>query len=159
MSESGTRGTAHAVEADTAQPPPSRSVPRRLVMVAWATGPAGAYALLSMAHALLVERSLNVDVGFGRALAYWVLSAYLALLLWGFLPRRPPPRLAHPGVAYPLLGVGALGLLVCGGLTLAWLGARWNPGVGIPVLGALVVMLTAAVGTLWIADRAEPGSS
>jgi hypothetical protein len=134
-------------------------VPRWLVMAAWATGPAGGYALLSMAHALLVERALNVDIGFGRALAFWVLSAYLALMLWGFLPRQAPSRLASPGLAYPLLGIGAVGLLVCGGFTLAWLAARWNPAVGIPVIGALIVMLSAAVGTLWIADRAEPGSS
>lgn len=128
-------------------------------MAAWAIGPAGLYALLSMAHALLVERSLNVDIGFGRALAFWVVSAYLALMMWGFLPRPAPTRLARPGLVYPLLGVGAFGLLVCGGFTLAWLGARWNPAIGVPVIGALIVMLAAAGGTLWIADRAESRSS
>lgn len=126
------------------------------MIAAWTTGPAALYALASLAHALLVERHLSVDVGFGRSLAFWVVSAYLALMLWGFLPRRPSPRLARPGSAYPMLAIGAVGLLVCGGFTLAWLGARWNASIGGPVIGALMVMLVAAVGTLWIADRTEP---
>ncbi len=130
------------------------ALPRWLVIAAWASGPAALYALLGLAHALLVERSLTVDVGFGRSLAFWVVSAYLALLLWGFLPRQPSPRLAQPGVTYPALAVGVLGLLVCGGFTLAWLGAHWNRSIGMPVLGAMVVMVAAAVGTLWLADRA-----
>ena len=137
-------------------PASSRPLRRSLVLVAWATGPAALYALASLAHALLVERNLNVDVGFGRSLAFWVVSVYLALILWGFLPRRPSARFARRSVAYPLLGLGALGLLVCGGYTLAWLVARWNPDVGVPVIAALIAMLAAGTGTLWLADRTGP---
>ena len=156
MSELHPRRAASAPEPEATESTATARLSRSLVIAVWSTGPAAAYALLSLAHALLIERSLNVDVGFGRSLAYWVVSVYLALLLWGFLPRRPPPHFARPGLAYPLLGVGALGLLVCGGFTLAWLAARWNPSVGVPVIAALIVMLAAGVGTLWIADRTEP---
>ena len=129
------------------------------MLVAWATGPAALYALSSLAHALLVERSLTVDVGFGRSLAFWVVSVYLALALWGFLPRQPSAGYARQRVSYPLLGVGLVGLLVCGGFTVAWLAARWSSGVTAPVLGALVVMLAAGIGTLWLADHTEPTPS
>ena len=156
VSEPSSSGAANAAGVEDGPQRQSRHVRRSVAIVAWATGPAGLYALASMAHALLVERTLTVDIGFGRGLAYWVVSAYLALMLWGFLPRQRPSRFARPGIAYPLLGAGLLGLVVCGGFTLAWLGTRWNPGVGLPVLGTLAVMLVAAVGTLWLADRAEP---
>ena len=134
----------------------ARRLPRRLVIAAWATGPAAIYALLSLAHALVIQRNLTVAVGFGRSLAFWVVATYLALLLWGFLPPAPSARFARPSVAYPLLGIGLLGLLICGGFTLAWLAAHWSPSVGGPVLGALVLMVLAGLGTLWIADRTEP---
>jgi len=58
-----------------------------------------------------------------------------------------------------LLAVGGVGLLVCGGFTLAWLAAHWSPRVAVPVIGALIVMLLAGIGTLWVADRTEPGRS
>ena len=156
MPEADPHPKAEPAVPDAIGPPPAQLAPRWLVVAAWATGPAAVYALLSLAHALLVERRLTVDVGFGRSLAFWVVSVYLALILWGFLARRPGPRFARPRVAYPLLGVGALGLLVCGGFTLTWLAARWSPGVGVPVIGAICVMLAAGTGTLWLADRTEP---
>jgi hypothetical protein len=144
-------------EADNSKPPPG--LPRRLVIAAWATGPAAVYALLSLAHALLIEGVLTVDIGFGRSLAFWVVATYLALLLWGFLPPAPSARVARPAVVYPLLGVGMLGLLICGGFTLAWLAAHWRASVGVSVLGSLVAMVLAGLGTLWIADRTERRSS
>jgi len=130
-----------------------------LVIAAWATGPAAAYALLSLAHALLIEGTLTVDIGFGRSLAFWVVATYLALVLWGFLARSPSARLARPAVVYPLIGLGLLGLLICGGFTVAWLAAHWRASVGVPVIGSLIAMVLAALGTLWIAERTEPGSS
>jgi hypothetical protein len=140
--------------AEPGGPPPSRG----LLVAAWATGPAALYALLSLAHAGLAQGILTVDVGFGRSLAFWVLGAYLALLLWGFLPRAPRGWIARRGAAYGLLALGGAGALVCGGFTLAWLVQRWSPSVAPPVLGALAVMLLAALGTLWVADRTERGA-
>ena len=159
MSDPPSSGATSVEVAEAATPPPSATRSRSLVIAACASGPAALYALLSLAHALLVERSLNVDVGFGRSLAFWVVAVYLALLLWGFLPRQPSARFARATVVYSMLAIGALGLLVCGGFTLAWLVARWNPSVGVPVLGALIVMLAAGIGTLRLADRSEPPPS
>lgn len=160
--DSGTAGSSAAapdsapsesLPPESAQPEPSP--PRWRLVAAWSTGPAAIYALLSLAHAALVERVLTVDVGFGRSLAFWVLSAYLALGLWGFLPRRPRGRYARRGAVTAALTSGLLGLLACGGFTVAWLVARWNASVAVPVLASLAAMLVAALATLWVADKTE----
>jgi hypothetical protein len=141
-------------EADAA--PPDVHAPRWLVILAWSGGPAAVYALLGLAHAALVERSLTVEIGFGRSLAFGVGALYIALPLWGFLPRHPRGWYARRG---PLLAsglVGILGLAVCGGFTIAWLAAHWNPAVGIPVTASILALAVAAVVTLWFASRGEP---
>jgi hypothetical protein len=125
-------------------------------VAAWALGPAGLYALLSLGHAALIERALTVDIGFGRSLAFWIGAIYLALLLWGFLPARPTGWYARrPGVI--VAGVlGVVGAIVCGAYTALWLAAHWVPSVGGPVLGSIVVLAIAATFVLWLAGREDP---
>lgn len=135
---------------------PVRSpAPRWLVVAAWSLGPAGLYALASLGHAAVVERSLTVDVGFGRALAYWTGAAYLALLLWGFLPNRTAGWYARRGVVAAVGGVGLLGALVSGAYTALWLGAHWVGSVSGPVIGAVIALAGAATFTLWLAGRED----
>lgn len=128
------------------------SVPRWLVLLAWSTGPAALYALASLAHAAFVERVLGVDVGFGRSLAFWVGSIYLALLTWGFLPRRADAWYARRRNVLIALAIGLVGVLVCGTFTGLWLAAHWVPAVGVPVVASILVLLAAAVGVLWLAS-------
>lgn len=135
--------------------PPSRSS----VVVAWATGAAGAYVLLSMLHAVGVERLISVDIAFGRSLAFWVTSLYVGLPLWALLPREPSGWYACRRIVAVGLVTGALGALVCAGVLIAWLARRWNPSVGWPVVGSLLAVLVVAAACLWIASRdAEPGN-
>ncbi len=126
---------------------------RWLVVLAWATGPAAAYVLLSLAHAAFVERALTVDIGFGRTLAYWVGATYLALLAWGFLPRQPSRWYARRRPLVAALTVGLLGGVVSVGYAAFWLARHWVPAVGVPVVVSLVVLLAAAVGVLRLAAR------
>jgi hypothetical protein len=128
-------------------------VPRWLIIVAWSLGPAGLYALLGLAHAALVERILNVDVGFGRSLAFWVGAIYLALLGWGFLPARPTGWYARRSLVLGLGAVGVVGLAVCGAFTGLWLANRWVAAIGTPVVASICVLLLAALGVLWLAGR------
>lgn len=134
---------------------PIETVPRWLVILAWSTGPAGLYTMLGLIHAAVVERILSVDVGFGRSLAFWVAALYLALPLWGFLPRRPGGWYAHRRPVYVALGTGLGSALVASGLTVAWLARHWNPAVALPVLASIAVLAVAAVLTLRLAARAE----
>lgn len=129
------------------------SAPRWLVLLAWSTGPAALYVLASLAHAAFVERILSVDVGFGRSLAFWVGSIYLALLTWGFLPRRPDAWYARRRNVLVALVVGLAGVVVCGTFTGLWLAAHWVPGIGTPVVASILVLVVAAVGVLWLAGR------
>lgn len=131
----------------------SATLPRWLLLLAWATGPAAAYALLSLLQAALVERILSVDVGFGRVLAFWVGTVYLALLGWGFLPARPGSWYSRRGVVLPLLGLGIVGAVVSVAFTGLWLAGHWVSSVGGPVVGSLAVVLLAGVGVLWLAGR------
>lgn len=128
---------------------------RWLVIVAWSTGPAGLYALLSLLHAALIERNLSVDVGFGRALAFWIGSIYLLLLGWGFVPSRPVGRFAARPLVLTALAVGVLGLAVCGTFTGLWLASHWVASVGGPVTVSIAVLVAAACGVLWLAGRED----
>lgn len=151
--------------ANAAQPPAAtplettstsqQPAARWRVLLAWSLGPAALYTLLSLAHAALIERNLSVDVGFGRSLAFWVGSVYLALLGWGFVPAHPTGRYAHRRVVFAMLAVGVIGLLVCGGFTGFWLAGHWVSAVGGPVTVSAVVLVVAAVGVLWLAGREE----
>lgn len=123
------------------------------MVLAWSTGPAALYALASLAHAAFVERILNVDVGFGRSLAFWIGSIYLALLAWGFLPRRPVAWYARRRAVMAALALGAVGFVVCGAFAVLWLAGHWVPDIGVPVTGSILVLLVAAVGVLWLAGR------
>lgn len=134
-------------------------VPRGLVVLAWASGIAGLYALLGVLHAALVERSLSVEVGFGRALAYWVGTAYLGLLLWGFLPREAAGWYARRSLMLGAAAFGVLGLLVCGGFTVAWVLARWSASAGPPAVASLIGLLVVALGVLWLAGREDRARS
>jgi hypothetical protein len=134
---------------------PSSLAPRWLLILAWSTGLAGLYALASIGHAGLIERISSVDVGFGRALAFWVGAIYLALLGWGFLPARPTGWYARRRPVVAALAVGLVGAGVCGAYTVLWLVAHWAPGVGVPVTASIAVVLAAAVGVLWLAGREE----
>lgn len=138
--------------------PTSRSAaPRWLVILVWSLGVAGLYALIGLAHAAFVERILNLDVGFGRSLAFWVVALYIALPLWGFLPKTPTGWYARRP-AIRVASVSAIvGTLVCGGYTVVWVIARWNPAVGIPVLGSIALVTIVAVATLWWASKEEDG--
>jgi hypothetical protein len=121
------------------------------VVVAWGTGLAGVYALLSLLHAALVQRILTVDVGFGRSLAFWIGAVYVLLLGWGFVPKRPTGRYAARPVVYAMLGLGMLALAVCGMFTALWLASHWVPSVGGPVTASMAVLIVAALVVLWLA--------
>ena len=123
------------------------------MILAWSTGLAALYALASLAHAAFVERILSVDVGFGRSLAFWIGTIYLALLAWGFLPRRPGGWYARRWPVMAALALGLAGFVVCGTVTILWLVAHWVPAIGVPVTASIVVLLVAAVGVLWLAGR------
>ena len=127
--------------------------PRWLVVLAWSTGLAGLYALASLAHAAFVEQILTVDVGFGRGLAFWIGSIYLALLAWGFMPARPGAWYARRRLILAALIVGLLSATVCGAFTGLWLAAHWVPAVGVPVTASIAVLLVVAVAVLWLAGR------
>lgn len=131
--------------------PAASPSPRWLVVLAWSTGPAGVYALASLAHAAFVERILSVEVGFGRSLAFWIGAIYLALLAWGFLPRRPSGWYARRRPIVGALALGLAGVVVCGAFTGLWLVGHWVPAIGVPVTVSIVVLLVAAVGVLWLA--------
>jgi hypothetical protein len=133
----------------------SSAAPRWLVILVWSPGVAGVYALVGLLHAALVERLLTLDIGFGRSLAFWVVALYVALPLWGFLPKHPTGWYARKP-AILVAGVFAvLGTLVCGGYTLVWVVARWNATVGVPVLASILLVAVVAVATLWWASREE----
>ena len=127
--------------------------PRWLVVAVWALGPAGVYWLASLAHAALVERSLGVDVAFGRSLGFWIGAIYLALPLWGFLPARPSGWYARRRAVLIVGAVGAIGLLAAAISGALWLPGHWIGSVGLPVVGSIVVLLIAATFTLWLASR------
>ena len=128
-------------------------------MLAWSTGPAAVYALASLAHAAFVERILSVDVGFGRSLAFWVGAIYLALLTWGFLPRRADAWYTRRRIVLIVLAIGVVGVVVCGAFTGLWLAAHWVPAIGVPVTASIVVLLVAAVVVLWLAGRDDARTS
>lgn len=125
------------------------------MIVAWGTGVAGLYTLLSLAHAAVIERLLTVDVGFGRSLAFWIGSIYGLLLGWGFVPRQPTGRYAARPLVFAGLGVGLVALAVCGTYTALWLAAHWVGSVGGPVSASIAVLVTAAIGVLWLAGRED----
>ena len=129
--------------------------PRWLVILAWSMGLAALYVLLSLAHAALVERSLTVDVGFGRSLAFWIGTIYLALLGWGFLPARPTAWYARRALVVTMWGLGAVGFLVSAGFAVPWLLSHWVTAIGTPVAAAAVVLMLLALGVLWLAGRDE----
>jgi hypothetical protein len=135
------------------------AAPRSLVILAWSTGLAGLYVLASLTQAALIERLLSVDVGFGRSLAFWIGTIYLALLGWGFLPSRPSGRYARRPTLLVALVVGLVATAVCGTFTALWLAAHWVPSVGGPVTVSIVVLVVAAVGVLWLAGRDERRTS
>jgi hypothetical protein len=131
------------------------STPRWLVILAWSMGPAALYALLSLAHAALVERILSVDVGFGRSLAFWVGAIYLALAGWGFFPVRPAGWYARRPIIAGLAALGLVGLVTCGAFTGLWLAGHWVPAIGTPVTASAVVVVLVALGVLWLAGRED----
>jgi hypothetical protein len=139
----------------TSQP----ATPRWLVVLAWSGGPAAVYALLSLAHAALVERILSVDVGFGRSLAFWVGAIYLGLLGWGFLPARPAGWYARRPLVLGLVALGLVGLVACGAFTALWLASHWVAAIGTPVTASILVLVLAALGVLWLAGRDQPGAA
>jgi hypothetical protein len=139
----------------TAAQPPERRPARWLTILAWSTGPAAVYALLGLLHAAVVERILNLDVAFGQSLAFWVGAAYIALPLWGFLPRTPAGWYARRRLTQATLAVGVAGAAICGGVTIAWLVVHWRPSVAIPALSTILVLLVAMIVTLWYASRQE----
>jgi hypothetical protein len=164
QSHGGDAESASAPRADTPIAEPPEPVPeapggwlgpRWLLILAWSIGPAAVYALMGLLHAALVERILSVDVGFGRGLAFWIVSIYLALLTWGFLPARPTGWYARRRPIMLMLAVGIIGALVCGAFTGLWLMAHWAPAIGVPVLSSMVVLLAAGMGVLWLAGRAD----
>jgi hypothetical protein len=126
-----------------------------MILLAWSLGPPALYTLLSLLHAALVERNLSVDVGFGRTLAFWVGSVYLALLGWGFLPARPTGWYARRRVVLGTLGLGMVGLLAAGGLSGLWLAGHWVGAIGGPVTFSAVVIVLGAIGVIWLAGREE----
>jgi hypothetical protein len=131
----------------------SSSAPRWTVILAWSTGPAGLYALLGLAHAAFVEQILSVDVGFGRTLAFWIGSIYLALPIWGFLPRHLNVWYARRRWLTVALAVGAVGAVTSTVYAALWLRTHWVASVGGPVVAAIAVLVVAATGVLWLAGR------
>jgi hypothetical protein len=152
--DAATQATPPAMTT-TSQPGP----PRWRVVLAWSLGPASLYTLLSLAHAAVVERILSVDVGFGRSLAFWVGTIYLALLTWGFLPAQPAGWYARRGVLVALMVLGLVGLVICGTFTGLWLANRWVSAIGTPVLASILVVTLAALGVLWLAGRDQPDAA
>ncbi|MGE3911901.1 MAG: hypothetical protein AB7K36_21260 [Chloroflexota bacterium] len=147
---------------ETAPGAPQRSAeqtqkrsPRWLVLLAWSTGLAGLYTLLGLAHAGIVEGVLSEDIGFGRSLAFWVGTVYLALLGWAFLPAQPSGRAAGRLPVLSMLALGALATVVCVAFAALWLAAHWSPGVGGPVTASIIVLLAAGTGVLWLAQRED----
>lgn len=158
MIEQSARGDGLAPVRQPATPDdltPVEQTPRWRLVLAWSSGLAAAYAGLSLLHAAVVERVLTVDVGFGRSLAFWVGTVYLALLLWGFLPRQPGGWYARPMLVRAVAVLGAAGALVCGGFTAAWLTRHWSSAVGVPVVLSLLALGAMAGLTMWIAGREE----
>lgn len=127
---------------------------RWLAIVAWSSGSAAAYALVGLVHAA-AEGVLDVDVGFGRSLAFWVGTVYLALGLWGFLPRRPTAWYSRPRPLVAAGLLGAVGTIVCGGYTVAWLAAHWSAAIGTPVLITLLALAAMISLTMWIAGQED----
>jgi hypothetical protein len=152
-SDAAVRGESVTEGAPGVAPAPPSVAPRWLIILAWSTGLAGAYALASLAHAALVERILSVDVGFGRGLAFWVGTVYLALLGWGFLAPRPAGWYARRTPTLGALAVGIVGAVVCGTSTALWLAAHGVPAVVGPVSVSIVVLVLGAVAVLWLAAR------
>ena len=134
--------------------PPSRSGRRWLVIAAWSTGLAALYALLGLVHAA-AQGVLDVDVGFGRSLAFWVGAVYLTLGLWGFLPPRPLAWYSRRGPVIAAGLLGAVGTLVCGGFTVAWLASHWTAAVGTPVILSLAALAGMIALTMWVAGRED----
>ena len=130
-------------------------MPRWLVILAWSTGLTALYAMLSLAHAALVEHILSVDVAFGRSLAFWVGAIYLGLLGWGFLPARPAGWYARRPWVLAMLALGTIGVAVCGAVGALWLAGHWVASVGGPVTASVVVLVVAALGVLWLAGRED----
>jgi hypothetical protein len=154
------------LDSPTAPSPPAQlpaahgaAVPRWLVILTWSLGVAGLYALVGLLHAAVVERQLTLDIGFGRSLAFWVVALYVALPLWGFLPKRPTGWYARRPAILVAGAFAVLGTLVCGGYTLVWVVARWNAAVGVPVLASILLVSVVAVATLWWASREEEPST
>lgn len=129
--------------------------PRWLVVLAWSTGLAGLYVLVGLMHAVLVLPELSVEIAFGRTLAFWVGTAYLALLGWGFVPARPHTWFARRSYVLMALAVGAAGVAAASVSAVLWLRMHWAPAVGIPVTASLAVLLVGAVLVLWLAARDE----
>ena len=125
------------------------------MVLAWSTAPAAVYAAVGLLHAAVIERTLTVDVAFGRSLSFWVGTAYLALPLWGFLPRRPAGWYARRGPVSVAALVGLVGALACAVVAALWLAARWNPRIGGPVAIGLVILVLALGLTVWLASRDE----
>jgi len=130
-------------------------VSRSLVVAAWSLGPAALYGVAALAHAAFVERSLTVDVAFGRLLAFAVTAIYLALLLWGFLPSRPTGWYARRRLVLAMLAIGLVGVVSWAIVSGLWLRAHWVPGVAGPVIGSIVVLAVAAVLTLRLAAHED----
>lgn len=124
-------------------------------MVSWSLGIAGLYALLSLLHAAVIQRILTVDVGFGRSFAFWIGGIYLLLLGWGFVPRSPTGWYARRVPTLAALAVGVVALIVCGTYTVLGLAARWVPSIGFPVSASVAVLVVAAAGVVWLADRED----
>jgi hypothetical protein len=127
--------------------------PRGLVVAVWSLGLASLYVLASFAQAALVERSLTVDVGFGRSLGFWTCAIYVALPLWGFLPARPTGWYARRQLLLAVGTVGAVGAIASAIFLALWLPAHWVASIGLPVVLSIVVLLVAAVAVLWLAGR------
>ena len=137
--------------APASRPPASRA----LVVTAWALGPAALYGLAALAHAALVERSLNVDIAFGRLLAFAVGAIYLALPLWGFLPSQPTGWYARRHLVLAMAATGLVGAIIWAVVSGLWLRAHWAAGVAGPVLVSIVVLAVAAVLTLRLAAHED----
>lgn len=127
-----------------------------MLVAVWSLGPAGLYTLASLGQAALVERSLTVEVGFGRSLAFWIGAIYLALPLWGFLPARSTGWYARRSAIVALGTLGGLGVVASAVLLGLWLPAHWVGSVGVPVVGSIVVLALGAIAVLGLAGRQTP---